>query len=44
VDKEDSDYLQDPIEKPVEDLLPEQIDTEPQDKEKGDQEPAPEEK
>ncbi len=44
VDKEDSDYLQDPIEKPVENLLPEQIDTEPQDKEKGDQEPAPEEK
>jgi len=44
VDKEDSDYLQDPIEKPVEDLLPEQIDTEPQDNEKGDQEPAPEEK
>jgi DNA-directed RNA polymerase subunit omega len=44
VDKEDSDYLQDPIEKPVEDLLPEQIDTESQDKEKGDQEAAPEEK
>ena len=44
VDKEDSDYLQDPIEKPVEDLLPEQIDTESQDKEKGDQEPTPEEK
>jgi len=44
VDKEDADSLQDPIEKPVEDLLPEQIDTESQDKEKGDQEAAPEEK
>ena len=44
VDKEDADSLQDPIEKPVEDLLPEHIDTESQDKEKGDQEAAPEEK
>jgi DNA-directed RNA polymerase subunit omega len=44
VDKEDANYLQDPTEKPVEDLLPEQIDTESQDKEKGDQEAAPEEK
>ena len=44
VDKEDADSLQDPIEKPVEDLLPEQIDTESQDKEKGDQEASPEEK
>ena len=44
VDKEDADFLQDSIEKPVEDLLPEQIDTESQDKEKGDQEAAPEEK
>ncbi len=44
VGKEDADSLQDPIEKPVEDLLPEQIDTESQDKEKGDQEAAPEEK
>ena len=44
VDKEDADYLQDPIEKPVEDLIPEQIDTESQDKEKGDQEEASEEK
>lgn len=44
VDKEDADSLQDPIEKPVEDLLPEQIDTESQDKVKGDQEAAPEEK
>jgi hypothetical protein len=44
VDKEDTDFLQDSIEKPVEDLLPEQIDTESQDKEEGDQEAAPEEK
>ncbi len=44
VDKEDADSLQDPIEKPVEDLLPEQIDIESQDKEKGDREAAPEEK
>lgn len=42
VDKEHADSLQDPIEKPVEDLIPEQIDTESQDKEKGDQEAAPE--
>ena len=44
VDKEDADFLQDSIEMPVEDLLPEQIDTESQDKEKGDQDAAPEEK
>jgi DNA-directed RNA polymerase subunit omega len=44
VDKEDANYLQDPIKKPVENLLPEQNDTESQDKEKGDQEAAPEEK
>jgi DNA-directed RNA polymerase subunit omega len=44
VDKEDADYLQDPIEKPVKDSIPEQIDTESQDKEKGDQEAASEEK
>jgi len=44
VDREDADSLQDPIEKPVEDLLPEQIDTKSQDKEKGDQEATPEEK
>ena len=44
VDKEDADSLRDPIEKPVEDLLPEQIDTESQDNEKGDQEATPEEK
>lgn len=44
VDKEDADSLQDPIEKPAENSLPEQIDTESQDKEKGDQEAAPEEK
>jgi len=44
VDKEDVDSLQDPIERPVEDLLPGDIDTESQDKEKVDQEPASEEK
>ena len=44
VDKEDVDFLQDPIEKPVKNLIPEQIDTESQDKEKGDQEEASEEK
>ena len=45
VDKsEDADSLQDPMEKPAEDLLPEQVDTESQDKEKGDQDAAPEEK
>ena len=44
VDKEDADSLQDPMEKPAEDLLPEQVDTESQDKEKGDQEAASEEK
>lgn len=44
VDKEDANSLQDPIEKPVKDLIPEQIDTESQDIEKGDQETAPEEK
>ena len=43
-DKEDANYLQDPMEKPVEDLLPEQTDTESQDEGKGDQEAAPEEK
>ena len=43
-DKEDADSLQVLMEKPVEDLLPEQIDTESQDNEKGDQETAPEEK
>ncbi len=44
VEKEDADSLQDPMEKPAEDLLPEQIDTESQDKEEGDQDAAPEEK
>jgi len=44
VDKEDAYSLQDPIEEPVENLLPEQIDTESQDNEKGDQDAAPEEK
>ena len=45
VDKsEDADSLQEPMEKPAEDLLPEQVDTESQEKEKGDQEAAPEEK
>ena len=44
VDKEDADSLQDLMEKPVEDLLPEQIDTESQDNEKGDQEATSEEK
>ena len=44
VDKEDADYLQDPIEKPVEDLLPGQVDTDSQDKGKGEQEEASEEK
>jgi len=43
-DKEDADSLQVLMEKPVDDLLPEQIDTESQDNEKGDQEAAPEEK
>jgi DNA-directed RNA polymerase subunit omega len=44
VDKEDTDSLQDPMEKPVEDLLPEHIDTESQDIKNGDQEATPEEK
>ena len=44
VDKENADSLQGPMEKPVEDLSPEQIDTESQDNEKGDQEAVPEEK
>lgn len=44
VDKEDPNYLQDPLKKPAEDLLSEQIDTKSQDKEKGDQEAASEEK
>ena len=44
VEKEDADSLQDPMEKPAEDLLPEQIDTESQDKEEGDQDADPEEK
>lgn len=43
-DKEDTDSLQDPMETPVEDLLPEQIDTGSQDIEKEDQEEIPEEK
>ena len=44
VDKEDLDSLQDPMEKPAEELLPEQIDTESQGIEEGDQEATPEEK
>jgi DNA-directed RNA polymerase subunit omega len=44
VDKEDTDSLQVLMEKPAENPLAEQIDTESQDNEKGDQEATPEEK
>ena len=43
-DKADADSLPDPMEMPTEELLPEQIDTESQDNDTGDQEAAPEEK
>ena len=43
-DREDTNVLQDPMEKPVEDLVPDEIDAGSQDFEKEDQEETPEEK